>query len=232
MKTTYSQYIRATTERHYVRTLQITSILDCSQRPVLKRSMLLDTWLLEAQDRTGRFDHQQERVIVQSLIEDDWKYFIHSGTRSIYENKKYVYTHAVSSYKIYRKWIHLRVRQWQQMAHRQTLVITALFISHQAMQITTTQQERKLQTYRCQEILAREVYSMGLNQCEFGVHVKSGEVMVVSNYTMKDTLRIFTRQRKIMQKDPVQLQFHWKVQNVYMYHHLMQFLTTSKMYVQ
>ena len=112
MKTTYSQYIRATTERHYVRTVQITSILDCSQRPDLKRSMLLDTWLLEAQDRTGRFDHQQERVIVQSLIEDYWKYFIHSGTRSIYENKKYVYTHAVSSYKIYRKWIHLRVRQW------------------------------------------------------------------------------------------------------------------------
>ena len=162
MKTTYSQYIRATTERHYVRTVQITSILDCSQRPDLKRSMLLDTWLLEAQDRTGRFDHQQERVIVQSLIEDDWKYFIHSGTRSIYENKKYVYTHAVSSYKIYRKWIHLRVRQWQQMAHRQTLVITALFISHQAMQITTTQQERKLQTYRCQEILAREVYSFSV----------------------------------------------------------------------
>ena len=192
MKTTYSQYIRATTERHYVRTSQITSILDCSQRPDLKRSMLLDTWLLEAQDRTGRFDHQQERVIVQSLIEDDWKYFIHSGTRSIYENKNYVYTHAVSSYKIYRKWIHLRVRQWQQMAHRQTLVITALFISHQAMQITTTQQERKLQTYRCQEILAREVYSMGLNQCEFGVHVKSGEVMVVSKYTMKDTLRILS----------------------------------------
>lgn len=194
MKTTYSQYIRATTERHYVRTVQITSILDCSQRPVLKRSMLLDTWLLEAQDRTGRFDHQQERVIVQSLIEDDWKYFIHSGTRSIDENKNYVYTimQSVHIKSIDNEFIYVYASEWQQMAHRQTLVITALFISHQAMQITTTQQERKLQTYRCQEILAREVYSMGLNQCEFGVHVKSGEVMVVSKYTMKDTLRILS----------------------------------------